>query len=171
MEFVSLNPKPLLVLSYVRLYMFYWWLNMVVNYCQQAPPSLTFASPLAKLNSAKSWNMSGLNAFTSQKYICIQTKILLRIRINRSNFQTYPYYLQPWDFLAFTWVLSNWRTEQSSQVLCLKLFAHPLFRSFASFQNKAQSFYCMTLSSLSIYVVFVDPYQGSSDVMPFYSYN
>jgi hypothetical protein len=26
---------------------------MVVNYHQQAPPSLTFASPLVKLNSAK----------------------------------------------------------------------------------------------------------------------
>ena len=27
----------------------------------------------------------------------------------------------------------------------------------------------MTLSSLSIYVVFVDPYQGNKDVMPFSS--
>ena len=26
---------------------------MVVNYCQQAPPSLTFVSPLAKLNLEK----------------------------------------------------------------------------------------------------------------------
>jgi hypothetical protein len=26
----------------------------------------------------------------------------------------------------------------------------------------------MTLSSLSIYVVFVNPYQGNKDVMPFY---
>ena len=26
---------------------------MVVNYCQQTPPSLTFASPLAKLNLVK----------------------------------------------------------------------------------------------------------------------
>jgi hypothetical protein len=29
---------------------------------------------------------------------------------------------------------------------------------FISFQNKTQSFHCMTLSSLSVYVVFVDPY-------------
>jgi hypothetical protein len=26
----------------------------------------------------------------------------------------------------------------------------------------------MTFSSLSLYVVFVDPYQGNKDVMPFY---
>jgi hypothetical protein len=30
-----------------------------------------------------------------QKYTCIQTKILIWIRINKSDFQTYPYYLQP----------------------------------------------------------------------------
>ena len=38
---------------------------------------------------------------------------------------------------------------------------------FINFQNKTQRFHCMTLSSLSIYVVFVDPYQGNKDVMPF----
>jgi hypothetical protein len=37
------------------------------------------------------------------------------------------------------------------------------------FQNKTHRFYCMTLSSLSIYVVFVDPHQGHNDVMPFFS--
>jgi uncharacterized membrane protein (DUF106 family) len=52
MEFISLNLKPLLVISIVPLCMFYWRLNMVVNYRQQAPPSLTFASPWAKLNLA-----------------------------------------------------------------------------------------------------------------------
>jgi hypothetical protein len=31
----------------------YRWFNMIVNYRQQGPPSLTFASLLAKLNSAK----------------------------------------------------------------------------------------------------------------------
>jgi hypothetical protein len=31
-------------------------------------------------------------------------------------------------------------------------------------RNKTQSFLCITLSSLSIYVVFVDPHQGNSDV-------
>jgi hypothetical protein len=72
-------------------------------------------------------------------------------------------------FLAFTWVLSNWKIEQSSQALCLKLFAQPLFWSFASFQNKTQSYYCMTLLDFSIYVVFVDPHQGINDVMPFSS--
>jgi hypothetical protein len=52
MEFVSLNPKSSLVISFVSLYMFFDGLIMVVNYHQQTPPSLTFASPLAKLNSA-----------------------------------------------------------------------------------------------------------------------
>jgi hypothetical protein len=42
---------------------------------------------------------------------------------------------------------------------------------FVSFQNKTQRFYGMTLSTLSMYVVFVDPHQGKSDVMPFSSYN
>ena len=35
------------------------------------------------------------------------------------------------------------------------------------FQNKTQSFHCMALSSLSIYVVFVDPHKGNNDVLPF----
>jgi hypothetical protein len=37
---------------------------MVVNHRQQAPPSLTFASPLAKLNSAK--NGSGVATMFSR---------------------------------------------------------------------------------------------------------
>ena len=39
---------------------------------------------------------------------------------------------------------------------------------FISFQNKTHRFHCMTLSSLSIYVVIVDPHQGNHDVMPFF---
>jgi hypothetical protein len=45
--------------------------------------------------------------FTPQKYTCVQSKILLWIRINYSDFQTYPYYFQPWGFLAFTWVFEQ----------------------------------------------------------------
>jgi hypothetical protein len=44
---------------------------------------------------------------------------------------------------------------------------HHCFGVFISFQNKTQRFLCMTLSSLSIYVVFVDSHQGNKDVMPF----
>ena len=40
-------------------------------------------------------------------------------------------------------------------------------RVLIGFLNKTQSFHCMTLSSLSIYVVFVDPYQDNKDVVPF----
>jgi hypothetical protein len=36
MEFISLNPKPLLVILIVPLCIFYWRLNMVVNYRQQS---------------------------------------------------------------------------------------------------------------------------------------
>jgi hypothetical protein len=57
MEFISLNLKPLLVISIVPFMHVYLTLNMVVNHRQQAPPSLIFASPLAKLNSQK--NRSG----------------------------------------------------------------------------------------------------------------
>ena len=48
-----------------------------------------------------------------------------------------------------------------SQVLCSTII--PKF----FFQNKTQGFYCMTLSNLTIYVVFVDPHQGNEDGMPF----
>ena len=50
-----------------------------------------------------------------------------------------------------------------SQTLCLTI----ILEFFIDFQNKTLSFHCMTLSSLSIYVVFVDPHQGNHDVMPF----
>jgi hypothetical protein len=47
------------------------------------------------------------------------------------------------------------------------LYSTIILKFFVSFQNKTQSFRCMTLSDLSIYVVFVDPLYGNSDVMPF----
>jgi hypothetical protein len=50
-----------------------------------------------------------------------------------------------------------------SQVLCFTI----ILEFFIGFQNKTQRFHCMTLSSLSIYVVFVDPHQGNKDIMPF----
>ena len=51
-----------------------------------------------------------------------------------------------------------------SQVLCSTINCSDVF---ISFQNKTQRLLCMILSSLSIYVVFVDPHQGNNDVMPF----
>jgi hypothetical protein len=50
-----------------------------------------------------------------------------------------------------------------SQVLCSTIALEFLY----IFKNKTQRFHCMTLSSFSIYVVFVDPHQGNKDVMPF----
>jgi hypothetical protein len=58
------------------------------------------------------------------------------------------------------------KSSTMSQVLCSII---PEFLQV--FKIKTQSFYCMTLSSLSKYVVFMDPYQGNSDVMAFSSYN
>ena len=51
-----------------------------------------------------------------------------------------------------------------SQVLCSTI----VLEFFISFQNKTQRFHCMTLTVLSIYVVFLDPHQGKSDVMSFF---
>ena len=133
-----------------------WQFIIDIKNRQQVSPSIPFASPWAKLNSAMDQEL--LQYFHASKVHRHSIKILLQIRINWSNFQTYPYYLQPWGFLTFTWVLSNWKIERSSQALCLKFFVSPLF----------QSFHCMTLSSLSIYVVFGDPHQGNKDVMPFH---
>ena len=45
---------------------------MVVNYRQQAPPSLTFASPLAKLNLAK----IGLGVLKISKQLLKSTRAL-----------------------------------------------------------------------------------------------
>ena len=59
------------------------------------------------------------------------------------------------------------RMIKSSTMSQISLFHH-CFGVFIGFQNKTQRFHCMTLSSLSIYVVvFVDPHQGNNDVMPF----
>ena len=46
------------------------------------------------------------------------------------------------------------KSSTMSQVLC-----STISEVFVSFENKTQRFHCMTLSSLSIYVVFVDPHQ------------
>ena len=66
--------------------------------------------------------------------------------------------------------LGSWAIErQNDQVkhyVSSSLFYH-CSGVFINFQNKTQRFYCMTLSSFSIYVVFVAPHQGNKDVMPF----
>ena len=48
------------------------------------------------------------------------------------------------------------KSSTMSQVLCSTI----VLEFFISFQNKTQRFHYMTLSSLSKYVVFVDPHQG-----------
>jgi hypothetical protein len=47
---VSINPNPMLEIDMCPFSMFGWRFKMIVNYCQQDSPSLTFASPLAKPN-------------------------------------------------------------------------------------------------------------------------
>ena len=56
------------------------------------------------------------------------------------------------------------KSSTMSQVLCSTI----ILEFFTTFQNKTQRFHCMTLSSLLIYVVFVDPHQGNNDVMPLF---
>ena len=51
------------------------------------------------------------------------------------------------------------KSSTMSQVLCSTIILE--------LKNKTQSFHCITLSNLSIYVVFVDPHQGNEDVMLF----
>jgi hypothetical protein len=56
--------------------------------------------------------------------------------------------------------------DQVKHYISSSLFHH-CFRVFIKFQNKTQRFHCMTLSNISIYVVFVDPHQGKNDIVPF----
>jgi hypothetical protein len=69
------------------------------------------------------------------------------------------------ELLAFTWVLSSWKIEQSSQALRLESFDQLYSGVFIDFQDKIRDSFCMTLSSLS-FVVFVDPFQGNDGVLP-----
>jgi hypothetical protein len=64
-----------------------------VNDRQQAPTSLTFAHPWANLKSAMDQEL--LQWVHASKVLMRSIKILFRIRINWSDFQTYLYYLQP----------------------------------------------------------------------------
>jgi hypothetical protein len=58
------------------------------------------------------------------------------------------------------------RTIKSSTIFQV-LYSTIVPEFFISFQNKTQRSHCMTLSSLSVYVVFMDPHQGNNDVMLF----
>ena len=59
------------------------------KYRQQTPPSLTFAHPWAMPNLAMNQEFKYFENIdaTPQKYTCIQTRIILWIRINRSDFK------------------------------------------------------------------------------------
>jgi hypothetical protein len=62
---------------------------------------------------------------------------------------------------AFQLSLGSWAIErQNNQV------KHYVSSSLLNYYFQTQSFNCMTLSNLSIYVVFVDPHQGNNNVMP-----
>jgi hypothetical protein len=75
--------------------MFGWWFIIDVSDRQQAPPSLTFGSPLAKPNSAMDQELLQMLLGLKSTH-AFKQKILLGIGIDYSEFQTYPYYLQPW---------------------------------------------------------------------------
>ena len=123
------------------------------NYHQQILPSLTFARPWAKLNlgTDQKFRIFENIVATPQKYICIQTRILLWIRTNWSIFQTYPYYLQLWGLKPSlgSWVIERQNDQVKHYVSC-SLFNHGS-RLFISFQNKNSEIPLYdTLKSLNI---------------------
>ena len=69
------------------------------------------------------------------------------------------------EFSLGSWAIER-QNDRVKHYVSSSLFHH-YSRVFISFQNKTQRFHYMTLSSLSIYVVFLDPHQGNKDVMPF----
>jgi hypothetical protein len=77
------------------LFMFGWRFKMLVNYRQQVPPSLTFASPIAKPNLAMDTRVLEIWKYCSysSKAHMYSTRIFLQTRVNYSDFQTYLYYL------------------------------------------------------------------------------
>jgi hypothetical protein len=156
------------VITFIPLYMLYWWFMMFVIYHQQTPLSLTFARPLSKAKLSK-WIRSCFKIFTPQKYTCVQTRILLRIGINQSDFQTYTYYLLTMGLLSLHLGLEQLkdRTIKSStmsQVLCLTIILEFLW----VFKIKLRAS-IVWHSQIFLYVVFVDPHQGNSNIMPFSS--
>jgi hypothetical protein len=58
------------------------------------------------------------------------------------------------------------KSSTMSQVICSTI----ILEFLQAFKIKLRD-YIMTLLTLSKYMVFVDPHQGRSDVMPFFSYN
>jgi hypothetical protein len=78
----------------------------------------------------------------------------LRVEIHWSNFQTYSYSLNHEAF-TITWILSDWKIEQSS----VHYFLNPLFnhcsRVFNKLEIKIRDSLHDTLKSL-IYEVFLD---------------
>ena len=150
--------------------MLYWRFIMVVNYHQQTPSSLTFASPLAKLNLVNGSGVVSMlsllkstHAFNQEFSFVLKwtdlTFKLTHITLNHGAFE---------PSLGY-WAIKRQNDQVKHYVLSSLLNYYS--RVFIGFENKTHSFLWMTLSSLSKYVVFVDPHQGNSSVMPSSSYN
>jgi hypothetical protein len=106
-----LNPTTMLCGSFYIISGNSWWLIINIKERQQVSLSLPFASPWAKLISTMDQEL--LQCFHASKYTCVQTRILLRIRANYSNFKL-TCYLQLWSFWPS---LGSWVIErQNNQV-------------------------------------------------------
>ena len=89
-------------------------------------------------------------------HICLIPSPNIVIGFDSNKFHEFGYYHMSRRIFNFS----------QNKTISNSLFRH-CSRVFISFQNKTQRFHCMTLSSLSIYVVFVDHHQGNKDVTPF----
>ena len=145
----------MLVTIFMQFYKLSRWFMMSNNYHQQTLPSLTFASPFAKLNSVNGLGVTSMlsllkstHAF-KQKFSSGLEQTVLTFKLTHITFNHGACSLH----LGLEQLKDRTiKSSTISQVLCSTI----VLEFFISFQNKTQRFYCMTLSSISIYVVFVD---------------
>ena len=127
----------------------YWWFIIDINDRQQAPPSLPFASPWAKLNlNNRSGVATMLSRLKSTHAFNQKFSSGLKKLIWLSNLPILPPTMGLLSLHLGLEQLKD-RTIKSSimsQVLCSTI----VLEFFISFQNKSQRFHCMTLYSLNI---------------------
>ena len=137
------------------------------NCRQQTPLSLTFAHPCA---IAELSNGSGVatmfsllkstHAFKQElSYGLEQTNLTFKLTHITFNHGACSLHLGLEELKDRTI-----KSSTMSQVLCSTI----ILEFLQVFQNKTQSFHCMTLSNLSKYGVFMDPHQGKNNVMRFF---
>jgi hypothetical protein len=135
--------------------------KMTLIYRQQLPQAYLLLVPEQRYTQWRIW--SCYNAFTPQKYTCVQTRSLLRIRMNYSDYRlTYiTFYHGAYARHLGLEQLKDRTVKSSVLFQCSSIYYYS--KVFARFLNKTQRFLCMTLSSLS-FVVFLDSHQGINGI-------